>query len=161
MSRPLARSPPTSQHLARSPPTSQVCFSLRAILGRRLKARHGTGPVRLFSQMALLGAGLQGLLIGGRALGSAAARAQLAGGAAALGAHARLVALNGLGFYLQLQLSFVCLARMSALSHSLANAMRRPVTIAASLAFAPAPLTPENWAGVALACVGALLYGVL
>lgn len=50
---------------------------------------------------------------------------------------------------------------MSALSHSLANSMRRPATIAASLAFAPAPLSPLNWAGVALACAGALLYGLL
>ena len=72
-----------------------------------------------------------------------------------------LAALNGLGFYAQLQLSFVCLGRMSALSHSLANSMRRPATIAASLAFAPAPLSPLNWAGVGLACAGALLYGLL
>ena len=38
---------------------SNVCFSLRAILGRRLKAAHGTGPVRLFSQMSLIAAGMQ------------------------------------------------------------------------------------------------------
>ena len=72
-----------------------------------------------------------------------------------------LAALNGLGFYAQLQLSFVCLSRMSALSHSLANSMRRPVTIVAALAFAPAMLTRANWAGVVLACLGALVYGLV
>ena len=50
---------------------------------------------------------------------------------------------------------------MSALSHSLANSMRRPVTIVAALAFAPAMLTRANWAGVVLACLGALVYGLV
>ena len=59
------------------------------------------------------------------------------------------------------RLSFVCLGRMSAVSHSLANSMRRPATIAAAVAFAPAPLSALNWAGVVIACLGALLYGVL
>ena len=132
---------------------SNVCFSLRAILGRQLKAAHGTGPVRLFSQMSLIAAGLQALVLGGRALFSpVAVRAELTGAATVLAARPVLAALNGLGFYAQLQLSFVCLSRMSALSHSLANSMRRPVTIVAALAFAPALLTPANWAGVALAC---------
>ncbi|CAE8691564.1 unnamed protein product [Polarella glacialis] len=73
----------------------------------------------------------------------------------------RALALCGVSFYGQLQLSFVCLSRMSAVSHSLANSMRRPTTIAAALLFAPSLLTPLNWAGVAVACAGALLYGLL
>mgnify|MGYP002033638475 CR=1 FL=1 len=101
-------------------------------------------------------------MLGGRALLSPAlVRTELSGAAAVLAARPALAALNGLGFYAQLQLSFVCLSRMSALSHSLANSMRRPVTIVAALAFAPALLTPANWAGIALACMGALLYGVV
>ena len=90
-----------------------------------------------------------------------AARAELSGAAAVLAQRPVLAALNGLGFYAQLQLSFVCLSRMSALSHSLANSMRRPVTIVAALAFAPAMLTRANWAGVVLACLGALVYGLV
>jgi len=135
---------------------SNVCFSLRAILGRRVKATHGTGPVLLFSQMAALSAAMQAALLLSR--GGATAAAALF---SALAADPWLPLVNGVGFYAQLQLSFVCLARMSALSHSLANSMRRPATIAASLAFAPAPLTALNWAGVALSCAGALLYGIL
>ena len=69
--------------------------------------------------------------------------------------------LNGAAFYAQLQLSFVCLTRMAAVSHSLANSVRRPATIAAALLFSPAPLSALNWAGVAIACAGALLYGLL
>jgi hypothetical protein len=34
-------------------------------------------------------------------------------------------------------------------------------TIAAAVLIAPAPLTPLNWAGVGVACAGALLYGLL
>ena len=104
----------------------------------------------------------QALLLGGRVLLSPiAARAELSGAAAVLAQRPVLAALNGLGFYAQLQLSFVCLSRMSALSHSLANSMRRPVTIVAALAFAPAMLTRANWAGVVLACLGALVYGLV
>ena len=54
-------------------------------------------------------------MLGGRALLSPAlVRAELSGAAAVLAARPALAALNGLGFYTQLQLSFVCLSRMSA-----------------------------------------------
>eukprot|EP00966_Prymnesium_polylepis_P193483 4484839-Prymnesium_polylepis.1 len=111
--------------------------------------------------MCALGAGLQAaLLLGRAALVPATCRALSR--AAALAAHTPLLLLaNGASFYGQLQLSFVCLNRMSAVSHSLANSMRRPATVAAALMFAPAPLSPLNWAGVVLACVGALVYGLL
>ena len=59
------------------------------------------------------------------------------------------------------QLSWVCLGRMSAVSHSIANALRRPATIGAALLVAPTPLTPTNAAGMTLACLAALVYGLI
>lgn len=138
---------------------SNVCFSLRAILGKRVTRAHGTGPVTLFFQMCVLGAGMQAALL--------VARAAVRGPAlvipplATLTRSPLMLLLCGVSFFGQLQLSFVCLGRMSAVSHSLANSMRRPATIAAAVLFAPAPLTALNWAGVGVACAGALLYGLL
>jgi hypothetical protein len=139
---------------------SNVCFSLRGVLGKRVKATHGTGPVRLFAQMCVVGVALQIALLSRVALVPTARSKLLQAGLFAL-EHPLLLLTNGLSFYAQLQLSFVCLSRMSAVSHSLANSMRRPATVAAAILLAPAPLTPLNWAGVALACAGALAYGLL
>lgn len=138
---------------------SNVCFSLRGILGKRVKAEHGAGPVQIFFQMCVLGAAMQALLL----LGRAVAGSPLGGSSllSLLMQQPLTLVLCGVSFYSQLQLSFVCLGRMSAVSHSLVNSMRRPATIAAALVFAPAPLTVLNWAGVVVACAGALLYGML
>ena len=73
----------------------------------------------------------------------------------------RLLLLNGASFYAYLQLSWVCLGRMSAVSHSLANSMRRPATIGAALIFAPVKLSFINLLGMAVACVATLVYGLL
>ena len=51
--------------------------------------------------------------------------------------------------------------RMSTVSHSLLNSLRRPATIAAALVVSPKPLSVLNAAGIALACVGALVYGLV
>ena len=67
----------------------------------------------------------------------------------------------GASFYAYLCLSWVCLGRMSAVSHSVANSLRRPVTVVAALVVAPAALSPLNLVGIVLACVGGLVYGLL
>ncbi len=46
-------------------------------------------------------------------------------------------------------------------SHSVANSLRRPVTVLAALAYDPVPLAPENVAGIALACAAAAAYGLV
>lgn len=115
----------------------------------------------LFFQMSAFGAAAQLALLCARAALSPAAAAALRGGAAALLRRPLPLATACAAFYLQLQLSFVCLSRMSAVSHSLANSVRRPVTILAGLLVAPAALTRLNCAGVALACAGAVAYGVV
>ena len=50
---------------------------------------------------------------------------------------------------------------MSAVSHSVVNSLRRPVTVIAALAYSPVPLSPLNLAGIALACAAAATYGLM
>ena len=138
---------------------SNVCFSLRAILGKRVKAAHEVSAVQIFFQMSVHAAGMQALALLCRALCAPTQFRLLS--VSAFAERPLLLLLCGVSFFSQLQLSFVCLGRMSAVTHSLANSMRRPATIAAALFFAPAPLSLLNWVGVAIACGGALLYGLL
>ena len=108
-------------------------------------------------QVALLGGGS---LLGLSAAKGASSSASLLN-ALADPTSVRLLFTNGASFYAYLQLSWVCLARMSAVSHSIANSMRRPATIAAALFLSPVRLSALNMIGMSIACVGALLYGVL
>lgn len=138
---------------------SNVCFSLRPILGKWVKAAHEVSAVQIFFQMSVHAAGMQALALLCRALCAPTQFRLLS--VSAFAERPLLLLLCGVSFFSQLQLSFVCLGRMSAVTHSLANSTRRPATIAAALFFAPAPLSLLNWVGVAIACGGALLYGLL
>merc|ERR1712070_913174 len=102
-----------------------------------------------------MGAGIQAATIGATALFTGAALPTVP-----VVAQPPLLA-NGASFFAYLQLSWVCLVRMTAVSHSLANAMRRPATIAAALVVAPVALSPMNVAGIFLACAGAGLFALL
>ena len=135
---------------------SNICFSLRNILGKQLKAEHGTDAYSLFFQLCVMGAGIQAATIGATALFTGAALPTVP-----VVAQAPLLLANGASFFAYLQLSWVCLVRMTAVSHSLANAMRRPATIAAALVVAPVALSPMNVAGIFLACAGAGLFALL
>ena len=97
---------------------SNVCFSLRGLLGKRLARRHGTGALESFFQLCALGAVLQAgllLVVAGPSAFTPLVSALTGPGAAET---CRLVLVNGASFYAYLQLSWVCLGRMSAVSHS-------------------------------------------
>ena len=79
----------------------------------------------------------------------------------AVGAQLGTILLNGASFYAYLQLSFVVLGRISAVSHSVTNSMRRPATIAAALLYQPVDLSPLNCLGLVVACGGSLAYGLV
>ena len=72
-----------------------------------------------------------------------------------------LALVNGFTFYAYLCLSWVCLGRMSAVSHSVANSLRRPVTVIAALSYSPVALSTTNVAGIVLACAAAAGYGLM
>jgi drug/metabolite transporter (DMT)-like permease len=136
---------------------SNVCFSLRGLLGKRLAAKYASGDVEVFFQLTVLGAILQAALLA--CTSGTASFVRLA--TALSGASLTTVLLNGATFYAYLCLSWVCLGRMSAVSHSVANSLRRPVTVAAALVYAPVALSGANVAGIALACAAAAMYGLM
>ena len=72
-----------------------------------------------------------------------------------------LLLVSGVTYFAYVQLAWVCLSRMSAVSHSLVNSLRRPATILAALFYAPMKLSALNIGGIVLACASALLYGVI
>ena len=133
-----------------------LCFSLRGVLGKRIRRLHGTRPCSLFLQLCLVSVPLQLIALLATSLLTGAPLPPLPPRAALT-----TLLLSGASFWLYVQLSWVVLARMSAVSHSVLNSLRRPVTIAAALLVAPAPLSPLNAAGIALACGAALVYGLL
>lgn len=135
---------------------SNICFSLRNILGKQVKAAHGTDAYSLFFQLCVMGSLIQAATIGVTALIGSGALPSIP-----VVSQAPLLLMNGASFFAYLQLSWVCLVRMTAVSHSLANAMRRPATIAAALVVAPVALSPMNVAGIFLACAGAGLFALL
>ena len=72
-----------------------------------------------------------------------------------------ILVINGVAFWAYLQLSWLVLARVSAVTHSVCNAMRRPVVILAGWLQFGNEITSLNACGIALACGGAALYGHL
>ena len=140
---------------------SNACFSLRAIFGKQITASHGTTALPLFLQLCVLSVLLQTVLL--------ALSTRLAPAADELPSSSRdelrdqlsTILINGASFYAYLQLSFVVLGRMSAVSHSVTNSMRRPATIAAALLYQPVDLTLLNYSGLCIACAGSLVYGVV
>ena len=67
--------------------------------------------------------------------------------------------LNGVAFWAYLQLSWLVLARVTAVTHSVCNAMRRPAVIVAGWLQFGNEISYLNGCGIALACGGAALYG--
>jgi len=136
---------------------SNICFSLRGLLGKRLTTRYQGGDVEVFFQLCTLGALLQAvfLLCTGGTTSFSALVTTLS--SPALGT----ALINGASFYTYLCLSWLCLGRMSAVSHSVANSLRRPVTVIAALAYAPVALSSTNVVGILIACAAAATYGLM
>ena len=138
---------------------SNVCFSLRGLLGKQLSSRYGGGDVEVFFQLCALGAFVQAAVL--LATSGTSAFSSLASAVFSSPENLRLILVNGASFYAYLCLSWVCLGRMSAVSHSVANSLRRPVTVIAALLYSPVALTPTNLAGILLACAAAAVYGLI
>lgn len=93
-----------------------VCFALRTILSKLLQAQYNIDNFNLFLQLCFIGSFLQGMLW-----------ILLGGSTQDLNAidNIPLLVLNGITFYLYLQLSWVVISRVGAVTHSVCNALRR------------------------------------
>ena len=136
------------------------CFAARGVLTKQIKAAHAVDDFNLFFQICTIGSAVQGALLIGLVL---------AGLEGVLPATERLtsppflglVALNGVAFFAYLQLSWVVLSRVDAVTHSVCNSLRRPVMCVFGWLQFGNPITPLNAFGIGLACAGALFYGHL
>lgn len=128
-----------------------VCFALRSIITKRLKAQvPDIDNFNLFLQLCLMGTIVQGLvlvLVGVPDDKKKSPNEMLN----------TTVLVNGMTFYLYLQLSWVVLSKIGAVTHSVCNALRRPVICAAGwVVFGGA--TVEGISGVIIATFGTMLY---
>lgn len=70
-------------------------------------------------------------------------------------------AIAGTCFHFYQQVSYSLLARISPVTHSVANSVKRVVVIVSSVIFFRTPISPINAFGTALALVGVFLYSQL
>mmetsp|Transcript_13460 Transcript_13460/g.15668 ORF Transcript_13460/g.15668 Transcript_13460/m.15668 type:complete len:115 (-) Transcript_13460:1005-1349(-) len=71
------------------------------------------------------------------------------------------VLVNGVSFYMYLQLSFTVLSNVSAITHSVLNSFRRPAVILFSILQFGNNLSRINGIGVMMACIGVSVYSIL
>lgn len=67
-------------------------------------------------------------------------------------------AVNGVTFFAYLQLSWVVLSRVAAVTHSVCNSLRRPVMCVFGFLQFGNYISPLNSAGIAMASLGTLFY---
>jgi solute carrier family 35 protein E1 len=133
------------------------CFALRGILSKRLASAYQTDAWSEWFHLSVLGVAFQGFGLVGLSVATGRPLPVLPTDPALL----KALVTAGVSFFAYLQLSWVCLARMTAVSHSLVNSLRRPATIVAALFYAPMALSRLNVFGIGLACAGALLYSLM
>jgi solute carrier family 35 protein E1 len=76
------------------------------------------------------------------------------------GAVAKYSVLSGLAFYLYNEASFLCLSRLSPVTHSVANTLKRVVIIVASCIVFNTPMSLLGAIGSGVAVTGTLLYSL-
>ena len=67
---------------------------------------------------------------------------------------------SGLSFYIYNEASFLCLQRLDAVSHSVANTLKRVVIILVSAVVFKTPINLIGGIGSAIAVAGTLLYSL-
>jgi len=68
--------------------------------------------------------------------------------------------LSGLNFYIYNEFSFLALSKLSPVTHSVANTLKRVVIIVASCIVFQTPMTGLGMAGSGIAILGTLLYSL-
>jgi len=135
-----------------------IMFALRGVVTKRLKASHEVDNFNLFFQVSYLGAMMQaGLLLLAAPLGSLSTALPLARRVLEPG-YGLMLLVNGITFWMYLQLSWIVLGRVTTVTHSVCNSLRRPVMCVAGWLQFGNEISPLSAAGIALASAGSLLY---
>lgn len=131
-------------------------FSLRGVATKRLKGLYVIDDFNLFFQVSVLGSLMQAAALSLAWL--------LEAGPWLERKHVRdhnfttLLLVNGISFYAHSQLSWVVLTRVSAVTHSVCNSIRRPVMSIAGVIQFGNHVSFLNAAGMVLASLGTLVY---
>jgi solute carrier family 35 protein E1 len=137
---------------------SNFCFAVRSVLGKRVQSvADFTSPgMALFFHVCCRGATLQFLVV----------IAHLAYIGFDMGFLTVLLApgvwfdviVNGMCYFTYLAFSFLILARVGAVTHTVLNAMRRPAAIIISCFHLGTTVNSQTAVGIAVACIGSTLY---
>ena len=155
---------------------ANVGFVARSVLAKHIGATfERVRPAVLFFHVCARGALVQGalLVVGAARAGGGVDGFRVTllhpGGAGAAGrgvgsdasSLALPLVLNGIAFFLYLFCSFTLLARIPVITHTVANAMRRPFNVVAAVYLLDESLGRAKALGIALACAGATAYSVI
>jgi len=144
---------------------SNVCFCLRTIQYKKARREYKVNDWNLFYQICRIGSVWQLVfaLIGDpRGLPSMTSSLLTAFTDASsdvpLASNSLLILLNGIMYYTYLQCSWVILMQVRVVTHSVGNAMRRPVVLICNVLYFGNPVSWVNAMGISLAFSGVLLY---
>jgi len=130
---------------------SNLSFTMRSLIGKKVQEKTGIKGVLLFGYVCQYGCIYQALIW----CGKYALKGRLEPNLMDMW---QLILLNGVCYWMYLTCSFVMLSKISAITHTVLNAMRRPVIIGANAMYFQIPLSFQSKVGIGLACVGSLLY---
>lgn len=139
---------------------SSVASASRAIVGKQRIIDQDMKPLHLYYLLTILSSVLLiplALLMEGRTW-SASFRGLMASGQVAtwIGYNA----LAALFYYTYNEVAFMCLGRLSPISHSIASTLKRVVIIVSSVVVFGNRVTPRGWVGTLLAVGGVFWYSV-
>lgn len=145
---------------------SNITFAFRAILSKKILGGDGIGKnmnaSNIYAVMTILAAIISTPLAiwqEGALVTSALATASANGFTTAY--IAKNVILSGLAFFLYNEVAFQALDQVNAVTHAVANTIKRVAIIMASVVIFGTPMTPVGIAGSSVAIVGVLLYSLM
>jgi len=138
---------------------ANFCFAYRTMQYRDIRKDYGIDHASLFSQTCILSA----LFIAAGLFAISKVRVfSLAGLLFTAGVeYHQTLLLNGLTFFLYLQLSFATLSYITVVTHAVLNSFRRPAVILFDVFKLGTTLSTINAVGITIACVGVTAYSLL
>lgn len=131
-------------------------FAVRSVVGKRVQAlaQFKSKGIALFFHICVQAAALQSTL--------AVLKFLYVGNSLAVhlpdSDFCMRILVNGVCYFMYLAFSFLILARVAPVTHTVLNAMRRPFTIVMSSFYLQTTLSTQVCIGIAISCVGSALY---
>ena len=135
-----------------------MCFAIRGVVTKKIKEAYPSIDNRsLFYHICCIGVVIQTVVV---VLKAIMVPTFTLSGNSTVNLDVQTVLLNGVTFYLYLQLSWDVLGQTSVVTHSVLNSLRRPaIVVSAFVKDGLGKTTNFNLAGIVVACLGSLVYG--